>query len=58
MHKLSRIFLILNGRLVRWAVNKYRRFGHSFAKAGRWLRNLAVCYPGLFVHWLFGFQFT
>ena len=58
MHKLSRIFMILNERLVRWAVNKYRRFGNSFAKAGRWLRNLAVCYPGLFVHWLFGFQFT
>jgi group II intron reverse transcriptase/maturase len=58
MHKLSRIFMILNGRLVRWAVNKYRRFGHSFAKAGRWLRNLAVCYPGLFVHWQFGFQFS
>ena len=58
MHKLSRIFMILNERLVRWAVNKYRRFGNSFAKAGRWLRNLAVCYPGLFVHWHYGFQFT
>ena len=41
-----------------WAVNQYRRFGYSFAKAGRWLRNLAVCYPGLFVHWQYGFQFT
>jgi group II intron reverse transcriptase/maturase len=58
VHKLSRIFMILNERLVRWAVNKYRRFGYSFAKAGRWLRNLAVCYPGLFVHWQYGFQFT
>jgi group II intron reverse transcriptase/maturase len=58
MQKLSRIFMILNERLVRWAVNKYRRFGNSFAKAGRWLRNLAVCYPGLFVHWHYGFQFT
>lgn len=57
-HKLSRIFMILNERLVRWAVNKFRRFGYSFAKAGRWLRNLAVCYPGLFVHWQYGFQFT
>ncbi len=58
MHKLSRIFIILNERLVRWAVNKYRRFGNSFAKAGRWLSNLAVCYPGLFVHWQYGFLFT
>jgi group II intron reverse transcriptase/maturase len=58
MPKLSRIFMILNERLVRWAVNKYRRFGNSFAKAGRWLRNLAVCYPGLFVHWHYGFLFT
>jgi group II intron reverse transcriptase/maturase len=58
MPKLSRIFMILNERLVRWAVNKFRRFRHSFAKAGRWLRTLAVCYPGLFVHWHYGFQFT
>jgi group II intron reverse transcriptase/maturase len=58
MPKLSRIFMILNERLVRWAVNKFRRFRHSFAKAGRWLRNLAVCYPGLFVHWQYGFLFT
>jgi len=58
MHKLSRIFMILNERLVRWAVNKYRRFGYSFAKAGRWLRNLAISYPGLFIHWQYGFQFT
>jgi group II intron reverse transcriptase/maturase len=58
MSKLSKIFMILNERLVRWAVNKYRRFGNSFAKAGRWLRNLAVCYPGLFVHWQFGFHST
>ncbi len=58
MHKLSRIFMLLNERLVRWAVNKFRRFGYSFAKAGRWLRNLAVCFPGLFVHWQYGFQYT
>jgi len=58
MSKLSRIFMIFNERLVRWAVNKFKRFRHSFAKAGRWLRNLAVCYPGLFVHWHYGFQFT
>jgi len=58
MHKLSRIFMLLNERLVRWAVNKFRRFGYSFAKAGRWLRNLAVCFPGLFVHWHYGFQYT
>jgi group II intron reverse transcriptase/maturase len=58
MRNLSRIFFILNERLIRWAVNKYKRFGSSFAKAGRWLRNLAICYPGLFLHWQYDFQFT
>jgi group II intron reverse transcriptase/maturase len=56
MHKLMRIFRIFHWRLIRWAVNRYGRFGNSMHKAGRWLRNLAISYPGLFVHWQYGFQ--
>jgi group II intron reverse transcriptase/maturase len=58
MHKLARIFRIFNGRLIRWAVNRYGRLGHSIPKAGRRLRNLANSYPGLFVHWQYGFHFA
>jgi group II intron reverse transcriptase/maturase len=56
MHKLMRIFRIFNWRLIKWAVKRYGRFGNSMHKAGRWLRNLAISYPGLFVHWQYGFH--
>jgi hypothetical protein len=56
MHKLMRIFRIFYWRLIKWAVKRYGRFGNSMHKAGRWLRNLANSYPGLFVHWQYGFN--
>lgn len=55
-HMLMRIFRIFHRRLIKWAVNRYGRFRNSEHKAGRWLRNLAGSYPGLFVHWQYGFQ--
>ncbi len=55
MHMLMRIFRIFHWRLIKWAVKRYGRFGNSMHKAGRWLRNLAHSYPGLFVHWQYGF---
>jgi group II intron reverse transcriptase/maturase len=55
IHKLMRIFRIFHWRLIKWAVKKYKRFGRSMHKGGRWLRNLAHSYPGLFVHWQYGF---
>jgi len=58
MHTLARIFRIFNSRLIRWAVNRYGRFGNSMLKGGRWLRNLTISYPGLFVHWQYGFHFA
>jgi len=56
IHKLMRIFRIFHNRLIKWVVNRYGRFERSMIKAGRWLRNLAISYPGLFVHWQYGFQ--
>jgi len=55
MNMLMRIFRIFNWRLIRWAARKYKRFKRSMYKAGDWLRNLAKCYPGLFIHWQYGF---
>jgi len=55
-HMLMKIFRIFNWRLIKWAVKRYKRFGRSMHKAGRWLRDLAVRYPQLFVHWQHGFQ--
>ena len=56
IHKLMRIFRIFHWRLIKWAVKKYKRFGRSMHKGGRWLRDLAHSYPGLFVHWQYGFS--
>jgi RNA-directed DNA polymerase len=53
---LMRIFRIFHWRLIKWAVNRYKRFRNSMYKAGRWIRQLAKSYPGLFVHWQHGFQ--
>jgi RNA-directed DNA polymerase len=55
IHKLMRIFRIFHWRLIKWEVKRYGRFGGSMHKAGRWLRDLANSYPGLFVHWQYGF---
>jgi group II intron reverse transcriptase/maturase len=55
MNMLMRIFRIFNWRLIKWAARKYKRFKRSMYKAGDWLRNLAKCYPGLFIHWQYGF---
>jgi group II intron reverse transcriptase/maturase len=58
IHKLMRIFHIFHWRLIKWAVKRYKRFGNSMHKGGRWLRNLAVSNPTLFVHWQHGFHFA
>jgi group II intron reverse transcriptase/maturase len=55
-YNLMRIFRLFNWRLIKWAVNRYKRFRNSMYKAGRWIRQIAKCYPGIFVHWQHGFQ--
>lgn len=52
--RVRRIFERFNFRLLKWVIKKYRRFGGSFRKAGRWLRNLAKRRPNLFHHWKYG----
>lgn len=55
-YNLMRIFRIFNWRLIKWAVKRYKRFKGSMQKAGRWIRQLAISYPGLFIHWQHGFH--
>jgi RNA-directed DNA polymerase len=55
-YNLMRIFKLFNWRLIKWAVNRYKRFRNSMYKAGRWIRQIAKSYPGIFVHWQHGFQ--
>jgi RNA-directed DNA polymerase len=55
IHKLWRIFRIFHRRLILWAARKYKRFNRNRKRVGDWLRNLAKCYPGLFIHWQYDF---
>lgn len=52
---LHRVFSRLNGRLLRWAQRKYKRFRTSRERARRWLRRIAARQPNLFAHWEAGY---
>lgn len=52
---LSNIFCYLNSYLVRWAVNRYKRFNRSKWQTRLWLRQLASDFPNLFLHWTYGY---
>ena len=45
----------LNDLLVRWAVQRYKRFARSKWRARLWLRTITNDFPMLFVHWKYGF---
>jgi RNA-directed DNA polymerase len=53
---LQRIFRHLNGRLVRWAQRKYKRFRTHEGRAWHWLQRVKRVQPELFAHWQFGVQ--
>lgn len=42
---------VLNDRLVRWAMAKYKRFRGRRRRATRWLKEVAARQPKLFAHW-------
>jgi RNA-directed DNA polymerase len=55
-YEMQWIFDIFHRRLNKWVVNRYKRFKGSRKQAARWLRDLALRQPDLFVHWLHGFK--
>ena len=42
--------------MIRWILNKYKRFKGSKVKAVRWLRQVTVSFPNLFYHWEVGYK--
>jgi len=52
------VFYFLHHRLIKWILNKYKRFKRSKARAVQWLRRTCNCYPNLFYHWTLGYQLT
>lgn len=50
------VFRSLNDRLVKWLMNKYKRYKNRVKLARDRLKQLAKDYPNLFVHWQYGFK--
>lgn len=55
---LKPVFYYLHHRLIKWTLNKYKRFKRSKAKAVKWLRWVFNSFPNLFYHWTLGYQLT
>jgi len=52
------VFYYLHHRMIKWILNKYKRFKRSKVKAVQWLRGMYQSYPNLFYHWSLGYQLT
>ena len=55
---LKPIFYYLHHRIIKWILNKYKRFKGSKVKAVQWLRRITCDYPNLFYHWELGYKLT
>lgn len=55
---LKPVFYYLHHRLIKWILNKYKRFKRSKVKAVNWLRWVCNSFPNLFYHWSLGYQLT
>jgi RNA-directed DNA polymerase len=53
---LKPVFYYLHHRMLRWTLNKFKRFKGSKVKAVAWLRRITHSYPNLFYHWSLGYQ--
>ena len=55
---LKPVFYYLHHRLIKWILNKYKRFKRSKVKAVKWLSWVCNSFPNLFYHWTLGYQLT
>ena len=53
---LSKLMFDLNTRILKWALNRYKRFRGSKRRALKWLRDVCKSQPNLFAHWGLGFK--
>ncbi len=51
LYRLQRLMRLLERRLVKWALNKYRKLKGSYRKGREWLIKLKGSYPTMFYHW-------
>ena len=48
---MSTIYDYINGKLLKWAMRKYKTLQRRKKRAGKWLRELYSQKPSLFAHW-------
>ena len=54
--ELESVFRVFHFRLVKWVLNKYKRFGKSYNKGYQWLRKVRTSFPYIFYHWQLGIK--
>ena len=54
-YELTRVFRLLQNRLVCWARKRYKRYKTNLRKAFKWLKRVREQYPYLFHHWRYSF---
>jgi RNA-directed DNA polymerase len=52
---MLKVFRSLNDRLVKWYMNKYKKYRNRVKPARTQLKQLARDFPAMFVHWQYGF---
>jgi RNA-directed DNA polymerase len=57
-NSLKPVFYYFHHRLIKWILNKYKRFKGSKVLAVKWLRRITKDYPNTFYHWALGYQLT
>ena len=56
--ELKNVIRVFHSRLIKWVLNKYKRFGRSYEKAHAWLVEVRRSFPTLFYHWSYGYKVT
>lgn len=52
LSELQRLMRHFEFRLVRWVLNKYKRFKGSYRRGHRWIKELKKSYPTMFYYWM------
>ena len=55
---LKDVFHRLHERLIKWVLNKYKRYKNSWLKGLGYLKRIHKTYPTLFYHWEIGYAFV
>ncbi len=51
LQELRRLMWHFEFRLVKWLLNKYKKFKDSYTKGYQWIKELKRSYPTMFYYW-------